>query len=383
MNPGRSELPSLRCHQDINSNSKIYYITDLVSRILHDNFEVDVMYHLGSFPNFGKNLDMRNQIHLLRDYWNKNINKPLFASWNVFILAAIGFLIYTILRKPWSNEYLNQNIDSEIFGVFLDIVVVVLVYNSINSLTDRKREQDRIKNEKRQRIERYAEEIEDYRPWPSEEATWRLRGLIKRMNIEGVTELYLWRATLKGADLIEAHLERANLSEAYLEKINLTKAHLEGANLSGAHLEGANLSKAHLEGANLSEVGLEGANLSEAHLEGADLPGAHLEGASFFCTHLEKANLLGANLQGASLFWAHLEKANLKLSKLNKANLFEAHLDGANLWAANLELYPLEFAYLSKDTTMMDGTPYDESWAEWIRQAAEDHEREEEAPTGQ
>ena len=234
---------------------------------------------------------MKNPIRSIKGCWNRNINKPLFASVVVFILASLVFIFYNIIRKPWILESFKPNIDSEIYGVFLDIIVVVLIYNAINYLTDKKRQTERVESEKRQRIERYKEEIEDYRPWQSEEATWRLRGLIRRMNKEGETTLNLRKATLKDS--------------------NLSSAHLEGAKLMSANLEGANLSMAHLKGANLWEAKLEG------------------------------------------------------------AILLEAFLGGANLLGVQIKLFQLKYAYLSSETTMMDGTKYDDSWAKRIAEAEE------------
>jgi BTB/POZ domain-containing protein KCTD9 len=232
---------------------------------------------------------MKNPIHFIRDYWNRNITKPLFASIVVFLVALIGIIIFDLIRQPWTVNTFWENIDSEIHGVFLDIIVIVLIYNYINSLTDSKREKGRIEHDKLLRIAQYKEEIEDYRPWQIEEATWRLRGLIRRMNKEGETTLNLRKATLMDS--------------------NLSSAHLEGAKLMSANLEGANLSMAHIKGANLWEAKLEG------------------------------------------------------------AILLEAFLGGANLLGVQIKLFQLKYAYLSSETTMMDGTKYDESWAKRIGEA--------------
>jgi uncharacterized protein YjbI with pentapeptide repeats len=73
--------------------------------------------------------------------------------------------------------------------------------------------------------------------------------------------VYLLRADLSGAMLMEANLSEANLSGA----------NLNGANLSGAILEGANLAGADLSGAQL---------IFEANLRGADLSGSRVYGVS-------------------------------------------------------------------------------------------------------
>jgi hypothetical protein len=58
------------------------------------------MQHLfQGFHNFGKNLAMKNPIHSIRDYWNRKVNKPLFASMVVFFLALIGIIIYDLIGR--------------------------------------------------------------------------------------------------------------------------------------------------------------------------------------------------------------------------------------------------------------------------------------------
>jgi BTB/POZ domain-containing protein KCTD9 len=230
---------------------------------------------------------MKNPIQSIRDYWNKNITKPLFASIVVFIIALIGIIIFDWIKQPWTGQSFWDNIDSEIHGVFLDIVVVILIYNFINSLT-----------EKKQRIKRYLEELEDYRPWQNEEATWRIRGLIRRLNLEGMTNPMLIGA------------------------------------------------------------------------------------------YLRRADLMGANLQGANLHRANLKGADFRWAKLKGAYLREANLEEARLMDVDLELFQLKYAHLSDDsdilispTIMMDGTKYDESWAERINQAYEAHESESGTPS--
>ncbi len=160
------------------------------------------------------------------------------------------------------------NASTELISIAITVLIIDRLYH--------RREAEQAKE---LRIRRYREEIEDYLGWQSEEATYRIVGLIKRLNQEGVTDINLEGAKLEGANLEGANLERAKL----------WRAKLEGANLKGANLEGAKLWEAKLEGANLKGVDLWGADLWGANLKGANLEGANLEGAN-----LERANLEGA-----------------------------------------------------------------------------------------
>ncbi len=231
---------------------------------------------------------MKNPIHSIRDYWNRNITKPLFTSAVILILAVVILVVIDMIFKPGGISFWD-NIFAELHGMLFDVAIILFLFNWIES-----------KRDKKLRIERYKEEIEDFRQWKNEEAMHRIRGLIRRLNEEGITNL--------------------NLHGAYLRK--------------------------------------------------ADLTGAKLQGA----------NLIGANLQNASFRWANLKGAYIR----------DAHLEGARLLDTNLELFQLKAAYLADNsdfiqspTIMMDGTKYDESWAERINQSWEAHERESGTPSGQ
>jgi len=108
--------------------------------------------------------------------------------------------------------------------------------------------------------------------------------------------LWLYGASLRGANLSNADLRCANLSNA-----DLFGANLRGANLSNADLFGANLRGANLFGANLRNADLRDADLRCANLSNADLRGANLSNADLFGANLRGANLSNADLCGASI----------------------------------------------------------------------------------
>jgi len=141
-----------------------------------------------------------------------------------------------------------KNIRVEAHGMLFDILVLGLLFSWLHN-----------RGEKRRLIQRYTDEIDDFRGWEEEEAAKRIRGNIFRLNREGVHNINLNRCFLKGADLMEANLMGANLWEAVLEVANLWGANLEGARLEEANLEGANLRKADLMEANLTGAELMGA----------------------------------------------------------------------------------------------------------------------------
>ncbi|WP_435093377.1 pentapeptide repeat-containing protein [Halorubrum sp. N11] len=100
-------------------------------------------------------------------------------------------------------------------------------------------------------------------------------------------------ASLREADLSDAHLEGADLSDADLLLANLSGANLKGANLSQANILEGDLSGATLLDANLYRAELSFTDLSEADLKDADLSEAKIRDADLSHVLLGDTNLGG------------------------------------------------------------------------------------------
>jgi len=203
------------------------------------------------------------------------VKTAFWVSWLVFVFV-VGF---TYIFFKYKGDFL-RSVFVEAHGMLFDLFVIATFILWLNK-----------KAEKRRNIQRWQEEIDDFRGWDEKEATFRIVGNIKRLNRNGITEISLYDCFLRGANLEmanlrEAVLTRANLKEASLAEVNLWEADLSRANLSGANLMAASLVEADLTGASLAE-----ANLWKADLSGADLRRAELERADF-----GEANLRGAKL---------------------------------------------------------------------------------------
>ena len=188
------------------------------------------------------------------------------------------------------------------FGAeFVSIAITVFIIDRLN-----RRRQAR--EEKAQMIQRWREEIEDYRSWKSDEAKYRIVGNVKRLNRENISDICLIgaylpgarlsEADLNGADLYGANLQGAVLQKAILGGTNLNNANLQGAYLQGAYLQQADLNGADLRGSKLQRTGLQGVDLSGALLDEADLSGANLSSANLCQADLELADLRGIKLEG-------------------------------------------------------------------------------------
>jgi uncharacterized protein YjbI with pentapeptide repeats len=100
----------------------------------------------------------------------------------------------------------------------------------------------------------------------------------------------LFQVDLSGANLARVFLPKANLIGALMIEADLRRAYLPGANLTGANLYEADLSEPNLTRANLNNTHLVGVNL-----EMAKLNDCHVYGISAWDLRLqgtEQANLI-------------------------------------------------------------------------------------------
>ena len=193
-----------------------------------------------------------------------------------FLAAAIAWgilmaLLYHFDKSPFQwHDILNAAT-----GLLFDL----LVFGVLLSLYDA----SRFRNE---RIERYTEEIEDFRWWKAPEAAHRIAGAVRRLNREGVRDPELFGCYLAGASLRDIKLTEANLLAANLTDTDLTDADLRKAILLTANLSGAKLVNAKLMGADLCHTPDDshqserckpvGGENASADLTAADLTGANL-----------------------------------------------------------------------------------------------------------
>ena len=190
---------------------------------------------------------LNKPITKIKDTWGK-IPDTIRISLTVFGIALPVWIITVVIIKRFLGKgTFGEGLLIEAFGMILDILVIVIVIQWFNE-----------KKEKARKIEQWKEEIDDYRGWDEKEATYRIVGMIRRLNKENVTRIDLSFCFLKGANLLVANLEWANLKYAKLEGADLWDANLEGAELGHTNLKGADLSFANLEGANLLAANLKG-----------------------------------------------------------------------------------------------------------------------------
>lgn len=251
-----------------------------------------------------------------------------------FLLAALiwgGLMCYLNSKDVGENGFSWHDLLVEANGMVFDLFVFGILLSVYEAL-----------REKKEKIERLHEEIDDFRGWDEKEAMYRIVGAIKRLKKQGVlvSEINLTNGFLSNAELSSADLSGANLWGADLTKANLWDANLTGADLTRARLSGAILIDANLKSANLSSANLSGAHLLKTKFLLAGLSSANLSSADLSWADLTGANLLNADFTGATLFNADFSGANLTGANLTGANLLGANLQDAMVgegWFEKLE----------------------------------------------
>jgi len=207
-----------------------------------------------------------------------------------FLLAAFVWGGLMNCLDLYDNMFSWHDLLVEANGLVLDLLVFGVLLSAYDSL-----------RQKRERIERYQDDINDLRGWEDKEGVYRVVGAIRRLNKDKFSAIYLYKCFLPEADLNKLNLSGADLSYGILNRADLQDTNLNDTNLNCAELDHSDmrsvtLQRANLRYAKLQNARLEYANLKDAILCHADLSGADLSGADLSGADLRDADLNGANL---------------------------------------------------------------------------------------
>lgn len=165
----------------------------------------------------------------------------------------IALLISVILIIPL-NVLLNTNpgdILVEFHGLVFDLIVFGIILTLYESFKNQIEEQNKADKERNEKIQKFYDDIDDYRYWHEPESAHKIVGTIRRLNKLGVAnfdlkncflrkgllqDLDLSNSFLGGADLQDTPCRLTNFSGSYLAHADFTNSFLGGANLEGCLL---------------------------------------------------------------------------------------------------------------------------------------------------
>ncbi|MFN0048366.1 MAG: pentapeptide repeat-containing protein [Cytophagales bacterium] len=280
--------------------------------------------------------------------WKKNWNLFLHAIRSVterqlltttIVLVLVSVVIFT-LSYPHYNGHVNyfyENLLVEAHGMIFDLLVIGILLVWLNKV-----------GEKRLRVRRYQEEIDDFRHWINDEASFRIAGDVKRLNKDGLFTIDLYNCHLKNVNL-----NYVNLTGSNMNYVNLEDSSLQNSILTNVRLNQANLQNVKLQGAKLKNAQLSGANLQfstpiKADLSGANLIKAKLKGAVMIDCILTDSMVAGADFTDANLFKTDFRGAKgLTAEQLSKARSIHMALIDPEIEEKIKELAPHLFTQAS------------------------------------
>ncbi|MBZ9730779.1 pentapeptide repeat-containing protein [Salegentibacter sp. JZCK2] len=207
----------------------------------------------------------------------KNKIRNLFNSKvNLFILLAfLGILIIIILDLN-DKDFNYHDILVELHGLIYDLFVFGIVLTIYEVNRERKREKEKLVQEVKEKIERYQEEINDFRFWHSEEAKFRISGLVKRLTNLG--------------------FKKVNLSHCYLQNANGVMSHEE---MQEWNFSAANLNDTLWIMNDCSNAQFYLTKLFQSSFRNVNLTNCKFDSAILFDTQFRKCNFSGVSLEDA------------------------------------------------------------------------------------
>ncbi len=298
----------------------------------------------------------------------------------VLVIAILAVLDYFFFISRAETNWMT--FIASVHGIFLDSVIFCLVGIALFGFRDR-----------RVRIERYCEELEDFRFANSREAIIRKESIIRRLSRLKAKIPEMKGIVLTGANLTDLRLDGALLAGSRIESVDFTNARLDhskfneytaGTNGDGglvsekavctkAVFRGAALCDADLRGLDLQELDFEKAALKRSKIDFANLRKSNFRFADFEETACKESDFRGADLyesvfKGANLSnalfgpsdetehdtrlcaklaHAHMAKSNLREATLNYTDMSHADLSGAILFKAKMKNVNLGWARLA------------------------------------
>ena len=243
---------------------------------------------------------------------NKKWLKENKVSFFFYSALIIGFALTYIdfkTKNIESSEFWN-NVLVEAHGMFFDIILFGIILTVYERYSHKHNENENLQNE-----------IDDFRFWNADEAKFRIRGNLFRLNKGGVTKINLSFIDLSNVELRKVILNNSNFCETNLSNSNMENSEfnnilcsnskftgkntiLLNASFKNAHIQNSDFSQAYLNGANFCSAKLSKINFSKADLRNVDLQNVHLyepnfndaEVSSDFTDKILKWNIIGFSI---------------------------------------------------------------------------------------
>lgn len=268
----------------------------------------------------------------LRKLW-----KWVEPAWPAVVVSAVlGVILYMLWQTYFCFGEIGRGIYIGAWGTVLDIIFVGIILTIFAFARDRK-----------ERIDRYLEEIDDLKKWDSEEARLRIAGNIRRLAKLGKTDIDFSGLVLRNFSFVSHDIDSlkgATFSLGLrLDRMSKNSTELENVDFANVDCSDVIFSRNTGEFAALGLVGKDlnftYAKLNSACFDGAKLAWTHFKANrdDWYVDHGEDDNgnpmieqvhypaFAGANLNGCSFRYAELNHADFR----DAENILDADFTGA------------------------------------------------------
>ena len=220
----------------------------------------------------------------------------------VFITLALTYL-YDILPivcrfSVFSQDSFYLAFITNLYSGIIDFVIFTLVIWLFNQKLDKK-----------DKIRKYQNEIDDSRFWMSDEAMHKIWGNIRRLQEMKIQTYDLSKCMLNEIKLKKCIFFKSKFMGANIKKSNLTESEFIESNFQGAFLDESNIKKAKLQKCNC--------NYLKAHLLKAH------------STHISDCTFKNAEFDGADFSYAIFKDCDFEKVSFKDVCLYRANLKGA------------------------------------------------------
>ncbi|TBW25544.1 pentapeptide repeat-containing protein [Gramella sp. KN1008] len=206
----------------------------------------------------------------MKDYFSRLTNSKV----NLFILLAVLGILIIIILDIIDDLFNFHDILVELHGLIYDLFVFGVVLTFYETNRERKTLKEKAEKDKNEKIERYREEINDFRFWKSDEAKFRISGLVKRLINLDEKKLDLSHCFLQQANGITQHKEMqewdfsaANLNDTLWISNNCVNSTFYHTQLYQSTFRNVNLTDCKFDSAFLFETNFKECNFQNVTLE--------------------------------------------------------------------------------------------------------------------
>lgn len=213
----------------------------------------------------------------------------------VFILASLVVILGTVAFFSYDQSMI-EGIAVEAHGMLFDLLVIGVFTLWLN-----------IRLQKSKTNSDYLEQIDDFRTWRSEEASYRIAGIIRRLSNNKHHRIDLYQCRIRSVQLRDVYIKSSNcwavnFTDSNLKKVQFDKCKMKGAGFNraiGSELSFLNcfllISKFDL--CKMNGAVFAGSNLDRASFQGATVKNANFKCCSLVDTVFDDADISGANFK--------------------------------------------------------------------------------------